>query len=91
MIIKKKVDASHFLVYFSDIAEWDGKKHYLVVDDHIYGGTITLIYYFPEDFTYHRMNDRFIDWRELPLDKETVWIYRKGINKVLKESMNKRL
>jgi hypothetical protein len=91
MIIKKKVDASLFLVYFSDFAEWDGKKHYLIVEDHINGGTITLIYYFPETFTYHRKNESFTDWREIPLNSEMIWKHRKGINKVMKESTNKRL
>lgn len=91
MIIRKKVDASLFLVYFSDIAEWDGQKHYLVIHDHINDGTITLIYYFPDHFTYHRTNDYFTDWRELSLDKEIIWQYRKEINKVLKKSTNKRL
>lgn len=90
MVIKKKIDASLFLVYFSDFAEWDGKKHYIVLEDHLHEGTITLIHYFPDQFTYHRKNDRFTDWREIPLDKETVWKYRKEINKLLKKPMNKR-
>jgi hypothetical protein len=91
MIIKKKLDVCLFLVHFTDFSHWDGEKHYMVIKDHERQGTITLMKYWPESFTYHRSNKLFCDIKELPLDTSFIWNNRKGINKQIKEHMKKRL
>jgi hypothetical protein len=91
MIIKKKLDICLFLVHFTDFSEWNGEKHYMIIEDYKYQGTITLMKYWPESFTYHRTNKYFCDIKEIPLDNSFIWNNRKVINKQIKEYMNKRL
>jgi hypothetical protein len=77
-MIRKKIDAAHFLVYFSDYAEWDGVKHYIQLEG------ITLMQYEDGSCTYHRKNDHFEDIREIEMDREFVWKNRKVINAFLR-------
>ncbi|MCA1058137.1 hypothetical protein LCL96_04290 [Rossellomorea aquimaris] len=77
-MIRKKIDAAHFLVYFADYAKWDGFKHYIQLDG------ITLMQYDDGSCTFHRKNDLFEDIRELEMNSDFVWKNRKVINKHIK-------
>jgi hypothetical protein len=84
-VIKKKLDVSHFIVNFSDVADgYDevNEKYYLTEDDPLLEGTITFILYpFEARITYHRVNNLFCDWNEIDIDNDVVWGYRKLLNK----------
>jgi hypothetical protein len=93
MIIKKKLDVSHFLVHFSDYGEYDeeNEKYYLTVDDPVLDGTITFILYpFDGTVTYHRVNSVFCDWQEIDIDNDVLWNYRKLLNRKLRSMRTKK-
>jgi hypothetical protein len=90
MIIKKKLDVSHFLVHFSDYGEYDQKneKYYLTVDDPILEGTITFILYpFEGRVSYHRQNKMFCDWNEIDINNDVLWNYRRLLNIEIKKKI----
>jgi hypothetical protein len=79
MIIKKKIDAAHFLVHFCDYAEWDGTKYFIKLEG------VTLMQYTDGSCTYHRKNELFEDIREIEMDREYVWRNRKVVNEFLRD------
>jgi hypothetical protein len=78
MIIKKKIDAAHFIVHFMDFAKWDETKYYIQLPG------VTLMQYEDGTCTYHRKNELFEDIREIEFDREFVWRNRKMINELIK-------
>jgi hypothetical protein len=88
VIIKKKLDVKHFIVHFSDVADGydqENEKYYLTVDDPILEGTITFILYpYEGRVTYHRMNKLFCDWKEIDIDNDVLWNYRKLLNREIR-------
>jgi hypothetical protein len=80
MIIKRKIDASHFIVHFMDFAEWDGSKYYIQLPG------ITLMQYEDGRCTFHRKNESFEDIKETEFDRDFVWAYRKVINEHIRKT-----
>ncbi|KAA0565358.1 hypothetical protein F0342_07050 [Bacillus sp. CH30_1T] len=89
MIIKKEIDVKHFIVHFSNVADgYDqgNQKYYLVVSDEILEGEICfMLYPFEGKVTYHRRNKQFCDWKEIDIDNDVLWNYRKLLNRGLKK------
>jgi hypothetical protein len=87
MVIKRKLDIEEFTFSFCLFAEWDGKKFFLTMDDEINEGTITLMQYQEGNFTIHRMNKKYCDLVETPLEmnqlNKLIWHKRKYLNKLL--------
>jgi hypothetical protein len=87
LVIKRKSDIEEFLFSFCLFAKWDGVKFYLTIVDEENNGTITLMQYTEGYFTTHRMNERFCDRIEAPLEKEQlnkiIWHKRKYINGII--------
>jgi hypothetical protein len=80
MIIKRKIDASHFIVHFMDFAEWDGSKYYIQLPG------ITLMQYEDGRCTLHRKNESFEDIKETEFNRDFVWSYRKVINEHIRKT-----
>jgi hypothetical protein len=90
MIIKKKLDVKHFIVHFSDYGKYDqeNEKYYMTIDDPILEGTITFILYpYEGRVTYHRVNNHFCDWKEIDIDDDVLWNYRRLLNIEIKKKI----
>lgn len=89
-MIKKKIDiSSTFIPCFEQLAEWDGKKYYLLLEDTINEGSLTIMKYKDGNFTLHRKNNLFWDVEEQPLANDElidiIWKNRKAVNRFLKQ------
>ncbi len=89
MIIKKKADVMHFLENFDYFTKTEGLKSYFAFDWY-HNGTITLIQYPNNSFSYHRKCDLFWDIKEISPElkelKKLVWENRKFVNKAIKKA-----
>ncbi|QGQ46371.1 hypothetical protein [Metabacillus sediminilitoris] len=88
MKIKTKADIEKFIQRFDDFSQRDDTKLYLTVKDTKHDGTITIMKYDNNVFTYHRKNESFWDIKEQIIESKDlyklIWKNRKSINKFLK-------
>jgi hypothetical protein len=88
MIIRSKADVEQFCEKFGDLANWDGSKYYIALQDEENSGTLTFMQYPDGKLTAHRKYQTFWDINELPVDNKHIWRYRKVLNSYLKNINN---
>ncbi|WP_102347155.1 hypothetical protein [Bacillus sp. Marseille-P3661] len=91
MIIRKKIDALHFLEKFQEIASFDDKnsKLYFIFADKIRGGQYTLMKK-DDIWSTHGKGEYYCDLSETYLNDideliDFIWFHRGKINQSLKE------
>ncbi|MEH7309199.1 hypothetical protein [Neobacillus drentensis] len=89
MVIRSKADVEQFSERFGDLANWDGSKHYIAIQDEQNNGTVTFMQYPDGTLTAHRKFHRYWDIKEVPVNTKDLWRYRKVLNSYLKHIDNK--
>ncbi|TCN25459.1 hypothetical protein [Mesobacillus foraminis] len=89
-MIRRKLDiSSTFIPSFEQLAEWDGTKYYLLLEDAMNEGSLTIMKYKDGHFTLHRKNNLFwdLDERSITNDEliDIIWKNRKAVNRFLKQ------
>lgn len=87
-MIRRKRDSLDFIKDFETYADWDGDKYYISLKTTNPNGTLTLMKYKDDSFTYHRKNDLYWDVTEITADNEMltdiIWGFRKAINECIR-------
>lgn len=90
-MIKSKREISGFLRNFEIYANWDGEKYYLTIDTVKPKGTLTIMKYGHDIFTFHRKNELYWDIKEIEIEKDMLkdilWGFRKVINECIREKL----
>jgi|GraSoiStandDraft_45_1057281.scaffolds.fasta_scaffold313665_1 hypothetical protein len=85
MIIRSKADVEQFCERFGNLATWDGRKHYITIQDEQNNGTVTFMQYPDGSLTAHRKFHTYWDINEFHVDNKDLWRYRKVLNSYLKK------
>lgn len=87
-MIRRKKEITDFIKNFEIYADWDGSKHYLSINTLNPNGTLTIMKYHNQTFTYHRKNDLYWDINEIEAENDIlidiIWGFRKAINQSIK-------
>lgn len=90
-MIKRKSEISSFLTNFEKHAYWDGAKYFLTLNTVNPMGTLTIMKYQNEKFTYHRKNVLYWDIKEIKIETDIltdiIWGFRKAINEMIREKL----
>jgi hypothetical protein len=89
MVIRSKADVVQFCERFGDLANWDGSKHYIAIEDEQNNGTVTFMQYPDGSLTAYRKYRTYWDINEHQVDNKDLWRYRKVLNSYLKNIDNK--
>jgi hypothetical protein len=84
MIIRSKADIEEFCERFGVLADWDGSKHFIALQDEQNNGIVTFMRYPDGTLTAHRKYYAYWDICEQPIIDKDIWRYRKVLNGFLK-------